>query len=384
MGSIFYNMYASSMTVPYMINFYGTWIGHSIGRPLLALTAVALLMKPRAAIRKFGIFCTSVQYLVLCKDKRFKAPPKDPATAFEGKSEAEIDKKTVIFVRHGESTWNDTFNKGDRKTLAFIQGFIPGLFKAVFNEWYFWVTGQENESWFYDAPLSEKGQKQAETIHDYLSKAKLEFMPPKEKEIMKLLLAKDESGGKSAPSSQLVSSNLRRAIATMAIGFQSRLEKTRESGSAEDDQIILLPELQEISFNPDALSITPAHKQPEIAFSDPLYIDKIYEQQVNSKWHTGNKKLSENGLYRLMAFCKLVFNEEIIAPSKSAVIAGGHSLWFRSFFRTFLPYTVEHISKTKKLQNGGIVAFTLQRTKDGDDDQYMIDPKSIVVMHGGF
>eukprot|EP00527_Entomoneis_sp_CCMP2396_P007000 CAMPEP_0198155578 /NCGR_PEP_ID=MMETSP1443-20131203/69207_1 /TAXON_ID=186043 /ORGANISM="Entomoneis sp., Strain CCMP2396" /LENGTH=389 /DNA_ID=CAMNT_0043822333 /DNA_START=95 /DNA_END=1264 /DNA_ORIENTATION=- len=389
------------MTLPYMFTFYGTWIATSVARPVLALTAVALLSKPQAAIRKFELFYTTVQYLLLCKDKKFKAPPKDPASYFEEGTDNKIERKTIIFVRHGESTWNDTFNKGDRKTLAFIQGFIPGVVKAVCMEWYFWVAGQETESWFYDAPLSKKGLTQAESIHDYLSKAKIEFMPPKEKQIMKYLLGQQPAAGTTdgltvdnnvtqqqayvAPDSQLVSSNLRRAVATMAVGFQSRLDQTREAGKIEQDQIMILPELQEISFNPDALCITPAHKPPVTAFSDPKSIAKIYEQQINTKLHTGNKKLSENGLHRLQAFCKLVFDEKIIPSSKSAVIAAGHSLWFRSFFRTYLPYSVEHISKQKKLQNGGIVAFTLQRTKgEGGDYHYLIEPKSIVVMHRGF
>jgi len=363
------------MTLPYMVLFYGTWICTSLAKPLLVLTVVSLATNPKAAFRKFEIFVTTIVYLLLCKDKKWKAPKTDPAYYFEGKADKDIEKKMIIFVRHGESTWNDTFNKGDRKTLAFIQGFLPGLVKAIFMEWYFWVTGQEVESWFYDAPLSKKGQKQADTIHKYLSEAKIDFMPPKEKEIVKLLLAEDGEESKS----QLVSSTLRRAIATMAVGFQTRLEKNSE------DQILLLPELQEISFNPDALSITPAHTNPVLAFSDPKSIKGIYEEQIDTKLHTGNKKLSENGLHRLQSFCKVVFDEDAIPSSNKAVICAGHSLWFRSFFKTYLPYTVEHISKKKKLQNGGIVAFTLNRTK-GDDGEhrYLIEAKSIVVMHGGF
>ena len=72
--------------------------------------------------------------------------------------------------------------------------------------------------------------------------------------------------------------------------------------------------------------------------------------------------------------------------SKDAIIAAGHSLWFRSFFRTYLPHASTHISKKKKLINGGLVGFTLQRLKDPEtgDYHYMIAELSITTLHGGF
>jgi hypothetical protein len=54
-----------------------------------------------------------------------------------------VDRKTIYFVRHGESTWNDTFNKGKhRSTAAFILGFVPGLVKAVLYEIYLLLVGK--------------------------------------------------------------------------------------------------------------------------------------------------------------------------------------------------------------------------------------------------
>jgi hypothetical protein len=79
-------------------------------------------------------------------------------------------------------------------------------------------------------------------------------------------------------------------------------------------------------------------------------------------------------------FCKLVFDD----IEKDAVVAAGHSLWFRSFFRTYLPSTIEHVSKKKKLINGGVVGFTLQRiTTESGEHRYLIDPKSLTTLHGG-
>ena len=73
---------------------------------------------------------------------------------------------------------------------------------------------------------------------------------------------------------------------------------------------------------------------------------------------------------------------------KDTIIVGGHSLWFRSFFRTFLPRDFEHVSKKKKLINGGVAAFTLCKvtsdTGDMFETHFMIDPKTVSIVHGGF
>jgi hypothetical protein len=262
--------------------------------------------------------------------------------------------------------------------------FIPNLVQAALTEWYFWASGQANESWFYDAPLSEKGRGQALGVQKYLQ-TDIQFMPPKEAEFMRLLLGLNTSADSkngtskksaSAPTAQLVSSNLRRAISTIAIGLGDRLEQ-----DLPEDKIMILPHLQEISRNPDALSITPAHGKVIPAWTDPKSLAAVYDKQIDTSKHTGNKPVNSNGYIRMQAFCKLVFDD----IEKDAVIAAGHSLWFRSFFRTYLPSTMEHVSKKKKLINGGIVGFTLQRIiTDSGEHHYLIEPKSLTTLHGGF
>ena len=39
-------------------------------------------------------------------------------------------------------------------------------------------------------------------------------------------------------------------------------------------------------------------------------------------------------------------------PVAQVIIVAGHSLYFRQFFRTFLPHACEHVSKNKKIANG--------------------------------
>jgi len=174
----------------------------------------------------------TVSFLLFSKDKKWKTPQDDdadPDTYFgdDATKNKTIERKTVIFVRHGESTWNDSFNRAGRPVVGFVLYFVPNLVKAAMVEWYFWISGQDNESWFYDSPLSEKGLKQALGIRSYLNTS-LEYATPKEAAMIRLLTG---SGGGDAKKSQLVSSNLRRAISTVLVGFQDRLAKRYEKVS---------------------------------------------------------------------------------------------------------------------------------------------------------
>ena len=108
---------------------------------------------------------------------------------------------------------------------------------------------------------------------------------------------------------------------------------------------------------------------------------QIFNSQTDMSLHVGNKPVDSNGLKRMIEFCDFVFSPSV---KEDRVITGGHSIWFRSFFRTFLPYGVNHKSKTNKIVNGGIVVFTLQKTSTRNGNKYMIEPESIRVIFGGF
>lgn len=325
-----------------------------------------MLTNPRAAQAKIKLIVTTFQFLILSKDKKWKKSDEDPSSFF--KDDEGVEKKTIIFLRHGESTWNDTFNKGDRKTAQFLAGFLPGLFKAFSTEWYFLVSGKADESWFFDSPLSAKGQQQAEGLHKFLKDSNPEFNTPKEAHLIRLLKGE---GGKC----QLTSSNLRRAISTIAIGLGDRLDKRLQG-----DKILVLQELQEASINPDALSIH-APKSPLVtSWMDSERVKEIYSEQCDFSKNLGNKPLKSNGLVRMQGFCDIVFND----IDAEAVVATGHSYWFRAFFQTYLPKSFEHVSKKKKLINGGVAGFTLMRKKTDTGYKYMIDSSSIVVLYGGF
>lgn len=139
------------------------------------------------------------------------------------------------------------------------------------------------------------------------------------------------------------------------------------------------------SRNPDTLSITPAHTPIQASWVDKTSkicnFQELFLNQVDMSLHTGNKPLNTNGLIRMLAFCDFVFSP---SAKEQYVIAGGHSIWFRSFFQSFLPYTKEHASKKKKMVNGGVVAFDLIKANTKSGPKYMIDPNSIEVVYGGF
>ena len=61
----------------------------------------------------------------------------------KGEGSANVEKRTIVFIRHGESTWNETFNKGShRSALVFAIGYIPNMIKAILYECYLILTGK--------------------------------------------------------------------------------------------------------------------------------------------------------------------------------------------------------------------------------------------------
>jgi hypothetical protein len=244
-------------------------------------------------------------------------------------------------------------------------------------EWYLMVTGQDRESWFYDSPLSDKGKMQAEGVRKFLQ-TDLTYSTPQEARMIRLLRGESPDGKKvttEGPSSQLISSNLRRAISTLAIGVRDRLDR-----KLPGDNILILSQLQEISFNPDALSITPPKGKCEPTFTDPKFLKPIFATRIDTSMHTGNKPVNTNGLMRLQDFCNVLFDQ----VPKENVICAGHSFWFKYFFRTFLPRDYEHVSKEKKIRNGGCVGFTLEKKTTDNGVFYEVVPGSIVVLYIGF
>lgn len=127
---------------------------------------------------------------------------------------------------------------------------LPRLLIAIIREVLFWPG---SDSVFLDSPLSDHGIQQAKDIQQFLRNPGP--LPEELQPVLKDLQSKT--------SSVVVSSNLRRAIATACVGLKDKL---RKSG----DTITLLSCLQEISPNIDTLALAKAHTVPTMTNVDKV------------------------------------------------------------------------------------------------------------------
>lgn len=302
--------------------------------------------------------------LVAGKDSQWIQPP-DWTSASNIQKESS---KRIVFIRHGESVWNEVFNRGMNI------GFIGRLVKAVVREALFMHTPY---SVLFDTPLNHEGIQQAVDLATNLKNAPVSTDG----------FAKDTVAilrGDSTESSIIVSSNLRRALSTVAIGLWERLDKTGE-------RILIHSACQEISRNIDCQASAEAGAIPAMDGVDsgdaskkmahPRRDGKYKPEAIfNPALNAGHKSLSERGVERLQAFAEWSFTRP-----ESTIIVGGHSLWFRNFFRYFLGRNDNNIAKLQKMQNGACVAFTLNSGRGPSGNSvYWIEPGSITPIIGGF
>ena len=231
----------------------------------------------------------------------------------------------IIFIRHGESMWNLVFNRG------FGPSFLVRLVKAVLYELYLIPF---DDSCFLDSPLSDLGFEQCHSLQAFLRNPCLD---PAAQADFDVLTAGE---GRSV----IVSSQLRRAAATAAIGLADRLKRTNEP-------ILMHSSCQEISRNFDTLSITEAGKGPVLRGSVELERKLHYDGTANK----GSKSLGFRGMHRIEDFAAWAAKR-----NESTIIVAGHSLWFKEFFKLYLPKAADHTCKKKKIVNCGAVGFTLQ------------------------
>ena len=224
---------------------------------------------------------------------------------------------------------------------------------------------------FLDSPLNEEGTEQARELRKFIETEKGDN--ENLKEILSIM------NGSSHESSVIVSSNLRRAIATTSLALWPRIERTKE-------KILILSCCQEISPNIDTISMAPAHKLPDLnrvigdLEKDGFQVDANLSFDVEE--NNGNKTTSFTGIKRLNQFSSWVFSRP-----ESTIIVGGHSLWFKCFFKTFCPHSLDLPCKNKKIVNSGAVAFDLHKAKCNDEfgnPRYRVDPDSIVTVYGGY
>ena len=342
---------------------------------------LALLLVIHGAAR-VPLWASGWAYMFLSKDKKglTKTPDPGAADAGWGADDEGVRSIHLLFLRHGESTWNETFNRGYNPIF-----FIPRLVYAFAYETWLLASGVR-DSWFYDSPLSHEGIGQCEALRARLARYDSGGSGADEDPSVELAVLRGDPG---APRSTVVTSNLRRAISTVLIGLWDRLSAAGGGGGGDAggrgaEKVTVLQQLQEISRNPDTLSITPRRTPAEPSWIEkdlPQYdMKKAYAGMLNVRENMGNKDRKTTGLMRLRAFADWCF----AGDRGEYVVVGGHSLYFRTFFRVFLPRSVEGDMKAKKIANGGVVALTLRRREKEGKAEYRIDPASVKPVYLGW
>ena len=196
------------LSFPPLFAFYISWVIFSLLRPLTIVFIACVLWNLPTTIQKARLSFMGVAYMLFCKDKKYSVlDVRDHYDLFSGSSSSsssrKVERKELVFVRHGESTWNDTFNKGERPLKAFLLGFVPGLVKSAATEVYLLLSGQ-CDSWFIDSPLSVYGLGQIDKLAKFLERGG-KGVTEGERRWMGVLRGEE---GRSV----LVSSNLRRAL----------------------------------------------------------------------------------------------------------------------------------------------------------------------------
>jgi hypothetical protein len=314
----------------------------------------------KTVFRKCFFWADALLYMVLSKDTKGLGAKyqivdsgADPIhihkSGFQG-----CTKKTLVFIRHGESDWNSIFNKGKNPMM------LVRLFLATVTEW---MSFMKLDSPFLDSPLNNEGIQQAVELRAFIESDHAEDTP-KQREVLATL--RGELG-----NSVLVSSTLRRAISTLTLAVWPRMQRKNE-------KIQLLSYAQEISRNVDTCALSSLKDVPELPFSRIAnHCPNIGKDNYDASLNLGNKALSNTGKHRIEAFNKWLFES-----SHDTVIVGGHSLWFKHFFNLCLPFKTDHRAKTDKMTNSGVIVFDIYKAKDSK--HVCIDPASIEVIYGGF
>ena len=302
-------------------------------------------------------------HLLLSRDNKWSKPA-DPQTILlqSQKSPETCQRKRIYFVRHGESMWNEVFNRG--LDIGIIWRFLSCVMQELNLLPY-------PDSVFWDSPLSPLGIRQAVQLSAWV-----EHSHPNN--VHAAILR-----GTSDTQSVVCVSNLRRAVSTVLTGLSGRLIRNSK------ERVYITSSAQEITRNIDGYSLSPPGGHPTASWIEAQLpeLDRVVSGLYSSDRLTGspnkgNKPLfGSNGLKRMSEFCRFVFTSEISAD-KPTVILGGHSLWFREFFKNFLPNNFVHECKSNKIVNCGIVAFDLISVNNATG--FVIDPESIQVVYGGF
>mmetsp|Transcript_2773 Transcript_2773/g.8168 ORF Transcript_2773/g.8168 Transcript_2773/m.8168 type:complete len:186 (+) Transcript_2773:2-559(+) len=180
----------------------------------------------------------------------------------------------------------------------------------------------------------------------------------------------------TAGDTVVVSSMLRRAVSTAWIALEQRLRT-----ASSEDPMHVTSMLQEMSRNVDTLSIAAAHTVPPLSsVNGERFSVPDFKHCTSARFNTGNKAVTAVGRKRMRDFAAWC-----CARPEDTIVVVGHSLYFRTMFQMWLPKASDHVAKSKKLRNCGVVGFDFTQGKLANGElHYRIDPQSVSVVYLGF
>jgi len=272
---------------------------------------------------------------------------------------------TVSPVQFSESLWNHTFNRGINFKLPFRVAVIL-LWETIL------VFIQD--SVLFDSPLSTKGLSEcvalARWIRDVGNGAT--ECDVQSKNVVDILR------GTSKNQATITTSNLRRSISTVLIASSQKLK------SSVLERIFVLSCLQEVTRNPDGMSLSLRGGVPPVSQLECrrkwhfLEMPHLYATNLEMLYNKGTKGLLSTLHQRLLDFSAWAFDTCLT----DHIVVCGHSIWFKSFCKLYMPAYVDHIAKTKKISNCSIVKFELTKLVCDGDVDYWVDPDSFSLVYG--
>ena len=103
-------------------------------------------------LTKLFIYYDSLLFMIISKDSKGVGPKNNPDPDNISQEQC-LKKKRIIFIRHGESDWNNVFNKGFNPSL------LVRLAKAMVQESFLFLS-PSLDSVFIDSPLNFEGIEQ--------------------------------------------------------------------------------------------------------------------------------------------------------------------------------------------------------------------------------
>eukprot|EP01065_Artemidia_motanka_P051032 TRINITY_DN8874_c0_g1_i2.p1 TRINITY_DN8874_c0_g1~~TRINITY_DN8874_c0_g1_i2.p1 ORF type:complete len:380 (+),score=145.86 TRINITY_DN8874_c0_g1_i2:207-1346(+) len=281
------------------------------------------------------------------------------------KGETEIEEKEFIFIRHGESEWNEIFNRGKAMLLPRL---LIGIARELF------MFPMKDKSLFLDSPLCATGFRQAQTLKEALEKVNPTGQNDQQGTALLPLRVKSQklAGGRSVES-VVFSSTLKRCVETALICLEPRLR------DHPTENVKVFSSLQEVAPNIDTLSLTKKGEIPKVSKKIPADL----RGRINAAFNLGSKMWFERSITRMEAFLKFAFAEK-----ERRIIVSGHSFYFRELFKRHMDeqeargVDAAMKARTMKIRNCGVVRCVIQKGQMNTSkcQVFRIKPDSIQVL----